>query len=67
MYASVFKILVFINACDILEDLLDFQHSAFPLSPGPEVHLGQDARLPRTGPSPPSQESGIVLEKTLGI
>lgn len=27
MYASLFKILVFINACDVLEDVLDFQHS----------------------------------------
>lgn len=67
--ASLFKIPIFINACDILEKiwLLDFnslQHSAFPLSPGPEVHLGPDASLPvRVGHSTPSQESDIALEK----
>lgn len=43
-------------------------HSAFPLSPGPEVHLGQDASLPTTaGHLTPSQESDIALEKTPGI
>lgn len=42
-------------------------NTAFPLSPGPEVYLGQDASLSMTGPSTPSQESGFALEKTPGI
>lgn len=42
-------------------------NTAFPLSPGPEVYLGQDASLSMMGPSTPSQESGIALEKTPGI
>lgn len=50
---------------------LDFnflQHSASSLSPGPEVHLGQDASLPMTANHlTPSQESDIALEKTPGI
>lgn len=50
---------------------LDFnflQHSASSLSPGPEVHLGQDASLPMTTDHlTPLQESDIALEKTPSI
>lgn len=57
MYTSLFKILVFINACDVLEDLLDFQLSALPVAwaRGPP-RAGRKSAHDRT----PLQESALL-------
>lgn len=68
IYACLFKIPIFINACDVPEriwmrDFNFFWHSVFPLSAGPEVRLWQDESLAMTlDQLTPLQESDIALE-----